>query len=393
MVTNNQKHPGTRSLAVDFYRGLALVVIMLDHIPGSLLSHITLHNYAFCDAAEVFVCLGGYSTAAAYMKIDAKQGATAAGRRFYKRSFEIYRAFLVLAALMLVIGMTLHGLHMDTPEVNATEATTFLQRPFGMLLDVASLRRQPFLSSVLPMYAIFALCAPFMIRCACKAPLWTALGSVAMWLLAPTLAQNLPSAYPEGWAFNPFAWQIIFVIGVMIRLYPVSTAVYDTPLGKTLTRAALLAFVGFACWQLLTTTLSPGYEKQNVALLRLLNFAALLWVGSWISARGWIDKLAERLPAVVLAGKHSLVCFMAGACVSISIDGISRLMVHPTPKLPSPTAWMVGAADDISAIVILLTIVWIAANYKARNAAASSAARGGGGSGVAVAVSKTGRRG
>jgi len=63
---------------------------------------------------------------------------------------------------------------------------------------------------------------------------------------------------------------------------------------------------------------------------------------------------------------------MAGACVSISIDGFSRLLVHPTPKLPSVAAWMVGAADDVTAIVILLTIVWIAAKYKARNTGAAT---------------------
>jgi hypothetical protein len=64
---------------------------------------------------------------------------------------------------------------------------------------------------------------------------------------------------------------------------------------------------------------------------------------------------------------------MAGACVSISVDGFSRLLVHPTPKLPSGTAWMVGAADDVTAIVILLTIVWIAAKYKARNTGTAAA--------------------
>ena len=49
-----------RSIEVDFFRGIVLIVIVLDHIPGSALSHLMLHAYAFCDSAEVFVFLGGY---------------------------------------------------------------------------------------------------------------------------------------------------------------------------------------------------------------------------------------------------------------------------------------------------------------------------------------------
>jgi hypothetical protein len=56
-----------RSVEVDFLRGLVLLVIMLDHVSGSVLSRFMLHEYAYCDAAEVFVFLGGYATAAAYV--------------------------------------------------------------------------------------------------------------------------------------------------------------------------------------------------------------------------------------------------------------------------------------------------------------------------------------
>ena len=52
-----------RSIDVDFVRGVVLIVIVLDHIPGSALSQLTLHTYALCDSAEVFVFLGGYASA------------------------------------------------------------------------------------------------------------------------------------------------------------------------------------------------------------------------------------------------------------------------------------------------------------------------------------------
>ena len=96
--------PTGRSLEVDFFRGIVLLIIAVDHISGSVLSNFTLHKYAFCDSAEVFVFLGGYASAAAYTALESHRSETAARRRFFRRSWEIYRAYLFTAALMLLSG-------------------------------------------------------------------------------------------------------------------------------------------------------------------------------------------------------------------------------------------------------------------------------------------------
>ena len=62
-----------RSLEVDFFRGIVLLIIAVDHISGSVLSNFTLHKYAFCDSAEVFVFLGGYASAAAFTAVEARR--------------------------------------------------------------------------------------------------------------------------------------------------------------------------------------------------------------------------------------------------------------------------------------------------------------------------------
>ena len=358
-----------RSVEVDFFRGLALIVIMLDHIPESLASNITLHNYAFCDAAEMFVFVGGYSVAAAYTAIMNRQGERAAAQRFLKRGYEIYRAFLLLAALMLVLGMLFHGLKLDTGEVMATESGTFMNRPLGMLLDIATLRRQPFLSSVLPMYLMFALAAPLIMALARRTPWWTLAASIGVWAVAPWLAAGLPSAYPEGWPFNPFAWQLMFVSGAIFRLRPIDAPILATPWGALMTRVAVAAVVGFAIWHIFFLSApTPGYDKQNLALSRLLNFAALAWCASWITARGWAGRAAAALPAVVRTGQHSLPCFVAGACISLSMDALSRPFVSAQP-------WLTGAIDDLSATVLLLGIAWVAASWKGRARKPNTAAR------------------
>lgn len=107
--------PTTRSLEVDFFRGIVLLIIGVDHI--RVLSRFTLHQYAFCDSAEVFVFLGGYASAAAYAAFATRRSDSAARRRFFRRSWEIYRAYLFTAFLMLIGGALLMALRVDTPMV------------------------------------------------------------------------------------------------------------------------------------------------------------------------------------------------------------------------------------------------------------------------------------
>ena len=55
-----------RDLRLDFFRGLALACIFIDHIPDTVLARFTLHAVGFSDAAEVFIFISGYSAALAY---------------------------------------------------------------------------------------------------------------------------------------------------------------------------------------------------------------------------------------------------------------------------------------------------------------------------------------
>ena len=174
--------PTTRSLEVDFFRGIVLLIIAVDHITGSVLSRFTLHQYAFCDSAEVFVFLGGYASAAAYTALATRRSDSAARRRFFKRSWEIYRAYLFTAFLMLIGGALLMALKVDTPMVQYTEWPNFLTRPFGLTVDIALLRQQPYLSAVLPMYSVFALAVPVIVPLAQKKPVIAMFGSLLVWL-------------------------------------------------------------------------------------------------------------------------------------------------------------------------------------------------------------------
>jgi hypothetical protein len=350
--------PTGRSLEVDFFRGIVLLIIAVDHISGSVLSNFTLHKYAFCDSAEVFVFLGGYASAAAYTALESHRSETAARRRFFRRSWEIYRAYLFTAALMLLSGALLMLLRIDSPMLGYTEWPTFLDRPFELLAGVATLRHQPYLSAVLPMYALFALAVPLIVPLAAHRPVVALFGSLGIWLFAAPLAHMLPSAYAEGWSFNPFAWQLMFMAGIFGRVQPVSAEFHASATARWLTRAAIAVVLIFAFFKLfLEVAPPPGYMKQNLATLRIVSFGVMAWVVARAVQAGWIKALARSLPGVVTIGTQGLVCFIAGTGVSLVLD--TALRVIPAGHF----AWIAGLAADAAAIGSLL---WLARFWRDR---------------------------
>jgi hypothetical protein len=56
----------TRDLRIDFFRGLALYMILVDHVVGDPIGKLTFRSVGFSDAAELFVFLSGISCAIVY---------------------------------------------------------------------------------------------------------------------------------------------------------------------------------------------------------------------------------------------------------------------------------------------------------------------------------------
>jgi hypothetical protein len=340
-----------RSIEVDFFRGVVLIVIVLDHIPGSTLSHLMLHAYALCDSAEVFVFLGGYASAAAYTAVLAGRGESAAKMRFVKRCWEIYRAYLVTAVLTLVSGAVLAYLNLNRPMVDMTGWPPFAMQPLRQAFDIAILRRQPYLSSVLPMYVMFALCVPFVVPLARRAALTTLAFSVLVWAFARPLASFFSIDDVSDWAFNPFAWQLIFVLGILCRVQPISERFHASRTALWLTRLAVIAVLAFAIVKLFVLTQPlPGTLKQNLSVDRVINFIVIAWVAAQFVRIGSIAWLAQRLPAVVTVGRTGLVCFVTGTLVSLIVDTATPHTFHGFRGV------LIGLAGDLVAIGALLMI-------------------------------------
>ncbi len=173
-LSSNTLHAGKskRLVELDFFRGLVLLIIVVDHISGSMVSRFTLHSFALNDAAEVFIFLGGFATATAYLSMSSRRSESAARVRFIKRAFEIYRAFLITAALMLAASVLLRPLFGHAPNLALHDLDSLIAQPVASVAQILAFERQPYLAAVLPMSCMRSSHCPCRSRAASRGCCW-----------------------------------------------------------------------------------------------------------------------------------------------------------------------------------------------------------------------------
>src|SRR6201987_1909312 len=88
--------PTERDLRLDLFRGIALWLIFLDHIPSNIVSWITIRNYGFSDATEIFVFISGYTAAFVHGRAMRDRGFVVAAPRILKLAWQVYVAPIFL---------------------------------------------------------------------------------------------------------------------------------------------------------------------------------------------------------------------------------------------------------------------------------------------------------
>src|ERR1700755_1527414 len=90
-----------RDLRLDLFRGIALWLIFLDHMPSNIVSWVTIRNYGFSDATEIFIFISGYAAAFVSGKAMNHRGFVIAAARILRRAWQIYIAHIFLFAIYM----------------------------------------------------------------------------------------------------------------------------------------------------------------------------------------------------------------------------------------------------------------------------------------------------
>jgi hypothetical protein len=319
-----------RDLRLDLFRGIALWLIFLDHIPSNLVAWVTIRNYGFSDATEIFVFVSGYTAAFVYGKEMSERGFVVAGARILKRTWQIYVAHVFLFAIYLA-EISYVATSFENPlyaeEMNILD---FLKQPDVTIIQALLLKFKPSNMDVLPLYIILLLLFP--------PTLWLllfrstlALGaSVLLYVLTWEFNWNMPS-YPSGhWYFNPFAWQLLFVFGAWCALGGAQRL--SGVLQSRITLALAVAYLAFAfvitlTWYLpgMSQYIPPRLEeviypidKVNLDVLRFAHFLALAVVTMWFVPRDWPPLKTWCAWPPIICGQHSLEIFCLGVFLSFA---------------------------------------------------------------------------
>ncbi|QZP35906.1 OpgC family protein [Pseudomonas sp. DR48] len=347
-----------RDHRIDFFRGLALIFIFWDHVPHNPLGQITLRNFGFSDAAEIFVFLAGYAAVLAYGKILARDGFLIACVKILRRAWVLYVVHIFLLAMLMGIVFFANS-HVETRDlVEEMGLHHFITNPQQALTDELLLRFKPNLMDPLPLYIVLLaglpLVLPMLVRKA-----WAVVAvSLTVYLLAPSFGWNLAAIKDGVWYFNPVTWQLLFVLGgaaaihgqrqrqrqrqvetrpLLRRPLFVSAAVYVVVTG-VITVLWRWPHIHDALMPASLSNLLYPISKTDLSPVRLLHFLALAYVAAkLLPDRGWTRNwLAQQCCRM---GRYSLEVFCLGV-------------------LLAPLADMVNAmADDAFAIQVFTALV------------------------------------
>lgn len=346
-----------RDIRLDFFRGLAMFIILFAHTPANFLTSWIPARWGFSDATEIFVFCSGMASAIAFGSTFQRAGFALGTARVGYRIWQVYWAhvglfFATTALLAFVTNLDIttrnywgqlnlwmlfvEGEHWQNPD---------------MLFRFMTLQWVPNLFDILPMYMVILAMMPIVIFLA-----RVHLGLVAgfcgiLWLLGQRKfmeAAGLPylnfTAEPwvgnddwqRRWFLNPFGWQLVFFTGFafMRGWLP------KPPVNKVL--IGIAAFIvlanipfsnigvrelGFDWARDWRTDNRQWISKSDFGLLRYVQFLALAYL-AWVLAgdkghrlrvtttsalaRAW-DKV---LTVILKVGQQSLAVFVVSIFVA-----------------------------------------------------------------------------
>ncbi|HYD97895.1 MAG TPA: OpgC domain-containing protein [Alphaproteobacteria bacterium] len=336
----------SRYTLLDGLRGYFLVFMMINHldfIGGAVIAKFNHAELGYVQDAQGFVFLSGLIVGLYYARLYAKGRSAEAAAKIRRRAGELYRYAVAILVSILLIALLMP----ETRLYWGTRLGAFYDAPASTALSAMLLVFQPTFMDILPQYILYLLVSPLLIGLV-VAGRWrtVAVGSVALWLavqfgmhlpLLEALGHTVQTVSPDSplrGHFNPLAWQIVFVGGLLIgaafsegrfelrRWFPAER-------GPVLLAAGTVLF--FALWRfgfdygVVPAEMGERFwayaSRGDFGLVYLANFVALAYLVAWLliagheAANRWVRGIAailERvfsLPFLVLLGRHSLMVY------------------------------------------------------------------------------------
>jgi hypothetical protein len=346
--------------------GIAAWFLFLDHVPHNAVSLLTMRNFGFSGATDLFIFIGGYTAAILYGKMMLERGFVVSATRIFKRLWQLYAAYVVLFVIYIeLIGYVAR--RSRAPElIGEFNVTGIVDHAIRTLIHGLLLQAKPLNLDVLQLFIVLMAFFPIVLFSMMRRPNLTIAASIGLYFASRLLDWNL-SSFPDGrWYLNPFCWQLLFVLGAWFALGGARRAdAIRTLQGLAILRTAAWLYLLFA----LVVTVAgkfpqaglvpdflrdafPSNDRENLAPYRVLHFLALAFLFTYMVPRSWNGFRWQALQPIVKCGQEWLAVFCAGVFLSFAahlvlITGPDSLALHVLVSFAGISI-MIGVAYYVS---------------------------------------------
>jgi hypothetical protein len=352
-----------RDVRLDFFRGLAMFVIFVAHLPDNPWFGFIPARFGFSSAAELFVFCSGMASAYAFGRVFLRQGFGAGLFRVVSRIWQVYWAHIGLALVMMALSVA--GWKLTGTDYPARLGLGwFYREPGEGLFALMTLTFTPSFLDILPMYLVLLAMLPLVMLVGRFSPMLAMAALAGLWLTVQVTHLNLPGGQGPGgmWFFNPFAWQLVFFTGFAFGLGWLKAPRFEKGALFWFCAAFLLASVPLNFWGFTQNipALGAAHEwligadgKTNLNPLLYLHFLASAYVVLTL-----IDPYRARLAAfspIIEVGQQALATFMASIALAWGLGMV--LDVTGRDLLTTTAANLAGFAG-------LIAVARLAKRYK-----------------------------
>ncbi len=317
-----------RDLRLDLFRGLANWLIFLGHIPDSALAWFTTRNYGFSDGADLFVLISGYTATLVFGKIMMDRGFVVGATRLLRRVWQLYAAHLLLFLFYLTSVHYLSHRFDDPHLMDQFNVAHLMNFPVETLSQGLALKFKPLNLDVLPLYIVLMAAFPIVLWFMLRWRNAVMVGSIGLYLAARHYGWNFES-YPAGvWYFNPYAWQLLFVLGAWLALGGAEASrrllrfriLYALSAGVLLFALVItLAERIPELRQLIPDSIDEMFipnDKTNLAPYRVIHLASLVFIVVALIPIDWPGLQWPIFKPLIRCGQQSLPIFCVGLFLS-----------------------------------------------------------------------------
>lgn len=320
-----------RDLRLDLFRAVSLWLLFIEELPGSSPGILSARSYGFSDATAIFIFVFGYTAGAVYGRDLRERGLVLTVMRVLRRAWIVYVAHVFLF-VFYVCEISYVAQAFDNPAyLDATRVRALLDQPVMTLLEGLLLNFQIAHMEALALYLLLLATFAPMLWLLVRSPTAAVATSAAVYVLARTQGWALP-AYPHGtWQFNPFAWQLLFLVGAWFGTGGGGRLI-ERLLGSRLLTGCAAAYLMLAFGfvriaqvpQLMTylpTWLVDAVmpvNRTDLDLMLLVHVMAIATVAVRVVPRDWPALSSAMLRPILLCGEYSLLTFCLGVFLAFA---------------------------------------------------------------------------